>query len=88
MADELEVPAAPPAAAPAPTAVEAAPARAAAAPVAKPGPILAKEAAIEACLKDWLKAHVHNSPLSRASDAYNHLTSVLPHLVAKLAKEV
>ncbi len=40
-----------------------------------------------AAIDAWFADHIHNSPVSRATDAFNHLLSVLPHLKAKLAQE-
>ena len=41
---------------------------------------------VEAAISAWLAEHIHNSPVSRATEAINHLVSVLPHLVTALVK--
>ena len=32
----------------------------------------------------WVCEHIHNSPVSRATEAMNHLVKVLPHLLTAL----
>lgn len=49
-----------------------------AAPAAAPSQL---EAAIDA----WVVEHIHNSPVARATEAYNHLISVIPDLKKRLA---
>ena len=39
---------------------------------------------IDTAIRAWVSEHIHNSPVSRDTDAFNHLVSVLPHLAAKL----
>lgn len=41
----------------------------------------------EATVRAWVAGHLANSPLSRVTDAWNHLQASLPALIAKL-KEV
>lgn len=40
--------------------------------------------AVEAKVQAWVSRHLHDSPLSRATDAWNHLMQALPHLVTAL----
>lgn len=42
---------------------------------------------IDEIIRDWVADHIFDTPVSRNTEAYNHLVSVLPHLKAKLAKE-
>jgi hypothetical protein len=62
--------------APAPEAVPEAPAA-----EAVPAPEPTK---VDLAIKAWLDEHILNSPVSRSTDAYNHLVSVLPQLAASL----
>ena len=45
----------------------------------------ARPAAIEAALAQWVSDCVHNSPLARDTDAYNHLVqTALPELARRI----
>ncbi|MEC4591615.1 hypothetical protein VPG91_11505 [Nitrospirillum amazonense] len=35
---------------------------------------------VDAAVAAWLAEDIHNSPVARATDAYNHMVSVLPAL--------
>lgn len=39
-------------------------------------------------VQSWLVSAINNSPVSRHTDAYNHLVASLPALVAALTKEI
>lgn len=39
---------------------------------------------VELAISAWMNGFILNSPVSRSTDAYNHLVSVLPHLAASL----
>ncbi len=39
-------------------------------------------------ISGWFAEHINNSPVSRSTEAFNHLLSVLAHLKAELEKEV
>jgi hypothetical protein len=39
-------------------------------------------------LGSWIDAHVRNSPVASATEAWNHLMSVLPNLRARLETEL
>ena len=41
-------------------------------------------ARIESAISAWLSTHLSNSPVSRSTEAWNHLVSVLPALTAQL----
>ena len=70
-------------------------------PAAAPDPLHAAEAAlqeaeaescsrgarIDAAVTAWLDQQLRNSPVSRSTEAWNHLTAALPALVAAL-KEI
>jgi hypothetical protein len=45
-------------------------------------------ARIEHAIATWLAEHIHNSPVSRATEAFHHLLAALEHLKARLLKEV
>lgn len=58
-------------------------------PVAKaPATETSKADRIAAVVQAWVSAHIHNSPISRQTDAMNHLTAALPDLVSRLDKEI
>jgi hypothetical protein len=61
-----------------------------AAPVAPaaPAPVNDQAAKIDQIISDWTTGHIFNSPLSRNSEAYNHLLTALPHLKSALLKGV
>ena len=46
-----------------------------------------RASAIEAAVADWLNTEIRNSPIARATEAWNHLVSALPRLTSKL-KEI
>lgn len=41
----------------------------------------------DAAISAWVSQHIYDSPVSRNTEAFNHLVSVLPHLKSKLAEE-
>jgi hypothetical protein len=45
-------------------------------------------ARLEHAVAEWFGAHIHNSPVSRATEAFNHLAQALPRLIAALAKDI
>lgn len=40
------------------------------------------------CVTKWMQDRIHNSPVSRATEAYNHLQSELENLVQAIVKEL
>ena len=42
----------------------------------------------DAALGTWIRDHVRNSPISGATEAWNHLMGVLPHLRDRLNAEL
>lgn len=48
----------------------------------------AAAAAIQSIVQSWLVSTINNSPVSRHTDAYNHLVASIPALVAALSKEI
>ena len=54
----------------------------------KPAAAAPPIARIEAAIDRWFNAHIAGSPVARAVDAYNHLRSVLTHLIADIAKDI
>lgn len=42
---------------------------------------------LEQVMAKWWNEHVHNSPISRATDAYNHLVAKFEVLKAELKAE-
>jgi hypothetical protein len=73
-------------------AAEAAPEAPSAAPIATPAatpPATSKAAAIDLLLAQWAVEFLHDSPVSRATEAMNHFTtSALPALRQRLLSEV
>ena len=68
---------------------EAAPAAAATPPASRrsvraPAPVERLERAVA----DWISRHIHDSPVSRATEAYNHLLDKLEELKSARAKEL
>lgn len=55
--------------------------------VAEPAPD-AKLARIRAVIGRWMAERVHNSPVSRSTEAINHLNAQLPALASALDKEL
>jgi hypothetical protein len=45
---------------------------------------VARAAKLEAAVQTWVSTHLANSPVSRLTEAWNHMVSVLPHLTAAL----
>ncbi|MDG3442442.1 hypothetical protein [Nitrospirillum amazonense] len=43
-------------------------------------PTVPLEVRVDAAIAAWLAADIHNSPIARATEAYNHLITVLPAL--------
>lgn len=43
-----------------------------------------RAAKLEAAVQAWVSTHLANSPVSRLTEAWNHMVSVLPHLTAAL----
>lgn len=74
------------------TAPEAAPEAPSAAPIAAPPPTppaASKAEAIDLLLAQWAVEFLHDSPVSRATEAMNHFTtSALPALRQRLLSEV
>lgn len=56
--------------------------------MAEPTPPPPAAERVEKIISTWLAAHIHNSPVSRVPEAFNHLLLVLEHLKAELLKEV
>lgn len=48
----------------------------------------AKLARIQAVIGRWMAERIHNSPVSRSTDAINHLNAQLPSLACALDKEL
>lgn len=46
------------------------------------------EAKIQAVVEQWTSAHLHNSPFSRNTEAWNHFQFGLPALIKGIVKEV
>lgn len=42
----------------------------------------------EAAVGSWVRDHVRNSPIASATEAWNHLMGILPHLKARLETEL
>jgi hypothetical protein len=56
---------------------------------ALPDPAAARAAQIERLLAQWTIDCIHNSPVARVTDAFNHLTtSALPELGRRILKEI
>lgn len=53
----------------------------AAAPLPSGAPIAAT---VDAVVQSWVIRHIYSSPVSRNTEAYNHLAAVLPHLCSDL----
>ncbi|MBB6251715.1 hypothetical protein [Nitrospirillum iridis] len=43
---------------------------------------------LERALAAWLAEEIHNSPVARATDAYNHLVTTLGGLKARILQEI
>lgn len=62
---------------------------AAAAPAKSPAPSRsAKADRLEQVIAGWISRHINDSPVSRATEAYNHLLGKLEELKSALLKEL
>ncbi|MEA1651834.1 hypothetical protein UAJ10_22820 [Nitrospirillum sp. BR 11164] len=43
---------------------------------------------LERALAAWLAEEIHNSPVARVTDAYNHLVTTLDGLKARILQEI
>lgn len=47
-----------------------------------------KRVKIDLLIAQWVSANLYNSPLSRSTEAWNHLSAQLPQLAGLLEKEL
>ncbi|MDG3442469.1 hypothetical protein [Nitrospirillum amazonense] len=59
-----------------------------AAPDVAPEPAVSLEVRVDAAIAAWLAAEIYNSPIARATEAYNHLVGTLPALRARILAQV
>jgi hypothetical protein len=53
------------------------------------GPTLQdKENRLHDIVQGWLSSNIHGSPVSRSTEAYNHLVAALPALRALIMKDL
>ncbi len=43
---------------------------------------------VEAAVLQWVRAHIHNSPVSRNTEALNHITASTPALVNAVTEAI
>jgi hypothetical protein len=79
MADDFTAPAVPGAAQPAAAVAE---------PALQAPAAAAHTPDVEAVVRAWVSIDLANSPVSRATDAWNHLQAALPRLIAMLKEEL
>ena len=57
--------------------------------VTEPAPHAAPEPSRVAAIIDaWFVEHFHNSPVARATEAFNHARAALEHLKRRLVEEI